>query len=490
MAEESVQWQELNAKYEAGHRARILEDAVNQFDTQRLHDIYRGVGSPAYPPEPLLKMVLFELLEGRTSPSQWHRDAREHDVLKWLGRGIQPARMTWYQFRDRMGMVIHELNEQLVRQAVENQGVCPEQAAQDGTTYRSQASRHQTFNRQRLDKRKGCVQEAMKQDALEEPLAEPIPKWMPETVSGRRELGERIARADQRLQELLHENAEKPKNKRREEKNIVVSLTDPEAPFARDKEKTYCFVYTGQMMVDADSLLILGYSVAAENTDVGTLGPMIDRVQKTIGGTLKQVSADAGYTSVLDLQDCHERGIDLLAPVGENSFSESKTATSAATKLFPRDQFQWRADEQQFICPNGNPLTYKTQEQLDRHGGRKVTCRHYRCDPGHCLACPLAKQCTTNPARGRTIKRMDGQELVDAQREKMRNPEIKRIYARRGQTIERAFADAKGHRAFGRLRGRGLHRARAAIGLLVMAQNILNLHRLQNAPKNPEKPRE
>lgn len=477
----------MNAKYGPLHRARIIEDAVNQFDTRQLRAIYRQVGSLAYPPELMLKMVLYELLEGRNSPAQWHRDAGEHDVLKWLGRGIRPARTTWYDFRDRMYKVIHLLNEQLVREAVEKQWICPGQAAQDGSTFRSQASRHQTFNRQRLAKRKECVQAAVERDVRGVPLAEPVPKWMPATHSGRLELCQRIERAEHQLERLCLENANKLKNRRREEKNIFVSLTDPEAPFARDKEKTFCFLYTAQLMVDADSLLILGYSVAAQNTDTGTLAPMIDRVQQTIGGTLRQISADAGYTSVLDLQDCYERNIDLLAPVSENSFSQSKSQASASVKPFSRDQFQWLADENKFICPAGHSLIYKTKEHLDRHGGRQVISRHFRCDPRHCMACPLARKCTTNPARGRTIKRLDGQELIDAQRQKMMRPDIKQIYARRGQTIERAFADAKGHRSFGRLRGRGLLRARAAIGLLVLAQNILNRHRLIRLIKHSEK---
>ncbi len=52
------------------------------------------------------------------------------------------------------------------------------------------------------------------------------------------------------------------------------------------------------------------------------------------------------------------------------------------------------------------------------------------------------------------------------------------MYAGRSQTIERAFGDAKLHRSIGRLRGRGLLRARASIGLLVLGQNILGLNRL------------
>ena len=84
--------------------------------------------------------------------------------------------------------------------------------------------------------------------------------------------------AQQHLDVKLLENRQKMKSQRRLEKNIVVSLTDPAAPFARDKEKTFCFLYTTQFMVDAASLLVLNYSVAAENTDVGTLAPMTEEI--------------------------------------------------------------------------------------------------------------------------------------------------------------------------------------------------------------------
>lgn len=455
----------------------MVEASVNQLDTSLLDRLYQGCGSKAYPPELMLKMVLFEYLEGRTSPSQWFRDAGEHDALKWLGRGIWPARSTWYQFRDRLDKVLQELNQSLVKQAVEENLIHPHQGAQDGSTFRSQASRHQTFNRVRLEKRKATVAAAVDQDSQGQPLSQPVPKWMPQTRSGRLELHGRIELAEQKLSQMLQENAAKRKHHRRDEKNVVVSLTDPEAPFARDKEKTFCFLYTAQMLVDADSLMTLGYSVANENTDVGTLGPMIDQVQKIIGGTLKTISADAGYSSVLDLQDCLERGIDLLAPVAENSFSQPKQGTA---KLFSREDFQWNPQEQTFLCPGGQQLTYRTQERVARHRGRTVICRHFQCLPKFCLACPLAARCTKSPARGRRVKRLDGQEILDAQKEKMKQPSAKESFARRGQIIERAFADAKGHRGMNRLRGRGPRCARVSIGLLVLAQNTLTIYRLRN----------
>ena len=86
------------------------------------------------------------------------------------------------------------------------------------------------------------------------------------------------------------------------------------------------------------------------------------------------------------------------------------------------------------------------------------------------------------------VKRLEGQELLDAQREKMSEPEVQSRYALRGQTVELGFADAKGHRGLSRFHGRGIRRARAETGLLVLAQNLLRLDRLQRDSLNSREP--
>ena len=110
----------------------------------------------------------------------------------------------------------------------------------------------------------------------------------------------------------------------------------------------------------------------------------------------------------------------------------------------------------------------------------------FHCAAVHCQACPLAGECVRKPASGRTIKRLEGQELLDAQRDRMKEPETQTLYRRRSSTIERAFADARQHRNVERFHGRGLFRARAETGLLVLAQNILTLFRLRRKALNAE----
>jgi len=460
----------------------MVENLVNQLDTRIMRETYRGGGSLAFPPELMLKMVLFEYLQGRTSPAKWFADAGVHDAMKWLGRGIQPKRTAWYDFRDRMAKVIDELNARLIRAAIHEGLATPEAAAQDGTTFRSNASRHRAFNKATLDKRKARLDATIAAEGRHDsaPHDSTQPKWMPPTSAGRLDLQTRMETALEVLHARLLKNQQRARSERRPEKNIVVSLTDPYAPFGRDKEKTYCFLYTSQFMVDQKSLLVLGYSTAQENTDAGTLAPMIDRVQTLVGGTLKQVSVDAGYTSLLDLKDCQERNINLLGPVQSNSFTTQKQSQKKkTTKQISKDQFIWLTHEQTLQCPAGHKMTLDSKERCHRYGDRCVITNRYRCPAEHCLNCGLKDQCTTNPSAGRTVKRLEEQHILDEQCEKMKQDHAQEAYRQRGQTIERAFADAKRHRSFTRFHGRGLSRAQAEVGLLVLAQNLLATHRLR-----------
>ena len=119
-------------------------------------------------------------------------------------------------------------------------------------------------------------------------------------------------------------------------------------------------------------------------------------------------------------------------------------------------------------------------------GRDKMKVYRYQCNATHCQKCPLAKKCLRNGSKCRTVKRLEGQELLDAQREKMADEGVKARYAIRGQTVERGFADSKGNRRWDRFHGRGIRRARTETGLMVLAQNALILDRLERRTVNSD----
>jgi transposase len=469
----------------ADHRARWLELYVDGLDLSVLCEAYRGSGSEAYRPDLLLKIALLEVLEGRRSPAQWTKDVRENIPLLWLGRGIQPSRTALYDFRDRLGDTIEQLHAGMVRQGIDEGLIDPKEGVQDGTSTRACASRHRMINRTVLQRRREELQVAITQDQTGQPQAT-VPAWMAKTPAGRRQQSQRYQKAEETLQRRLAENARRPKANRLEENKVTVSTSDPEAPMGRDKEKTFCPLYTSEFVVEPDSLVILAFEVFAQATDAGTLAPMLDKTAQVIGRPLEAVTADSAYATLLDLQECVQRGVELFAPVQENDFTHHKRAGRTQERI-ERDRFTWLAEEKIYICPQGHRLDYQGQEQKRRRGDQKVIEHRYHCSAEHCRSCPLHELCVRNPDKGRTVKRLEGQELLDEHRAKMKTAAGQAKRKRRGEVIERSFADAKEHRDLRKFHGRGLRRARAEVGLVVAAQTALTMSRLRQACITAEK---
>lgn len=82
-------------------------------------------------------------------------------------------RSAWRAFRDQVEKIIQELNQKLIRQGVGQGLAAPIEAAQDGTTFRSQASHHRTFNHETLGKRKAKLAAAVAADDAQEPPPAP-----------------------------------------------------------------------------------------------------------------------------------------------------------------------------------------------------------------------------------------------------------------------------------------------------------------------------
>lgn len=463
-------------------------------DRASLQDSYLGVGSPAHHPDLLLKIVLYEILDGHLSPAQWARHIRDSDALRWLGQGIQPSRSALYTFRDRLSDPVFEMHAQAIRAAVEEGLTTAEFAVQDGTSFRACASRHQVANEEKIAKRIDELSAAVAKDAASEQLESP-PYWMAGTPSGRRKQLDQYKTARINIADRLVKNQARPKDKQLPRSKVKVSVTEPEAPLGRDKEKVFCPMYTAQCLVDPSSLLILSFGVFAQATDAGTLPTMLDRTREVTGVMVTQISTDSGYASLLDLQECESRGVQLVAPVQENDFTEGKRAKKAksqegkrakqAKPQFGKDKFEWLPEKETYRCPQGHLLDHKGQETKHRRDDQTVIQHRYQCAAEHCRVCPLKESCTQSPERGRTVKRLEGEELMETHKTFMKTPEAKAVRRVRGSVIERCFGDAKEHRKLRRLHGRGLKRAKAEIGAVVLAQTALTLVRLRKRTANP-----
>lgn len=453
--------------------AKVVERQVNRIDRHAVDAVYQGRGSRPYDPILLLKMVLYQYLKGNQSPATWFEEAKLNQAMRWLGQGCVPARRTWYDFRDRAAGFIEQVHRQIIQLALDEQLLDPTVGVQDGTSIAACASRHRMVNRPTLDKRIEQLDAIIDGEFDEQP-----PKWVPPTESGKQDLADRMRQASEVLAQRIEKNSRKPSDKRKDPDKIQVSLSDPQAPLGRDKLKVFRPLYTVQYVVAPGSLLIMAYCCEPSATDAGTLAPMIDKTQQAVGGRLETMMADAAYCSIVDLQDCQRRNVELLAPVQANSLTESKKQQKSNQQI-SRDEFAWDAVENGYRCPQGHRLGYVDRTRVRRHSDRELWEYRYRCDPALCSVCPLATKCLRPGSSGRTIKRLEGQELLDAQRQKMTDPGVQSRYRLRGQTVELAYAESKGNRQLTRFHGRGPARARTETGIMVLAQNLRRLDRLE-----------
>jgi transposase len=455
---------------DANHLARFIDEAVDQLDLSALFASFAGVGSKAHRPDLMLKVLLYEIQTGHLSPAQWARDAKDRRCLQWLGMGITPSRNCWYVFRERVGTLLEDFLRQVLTAAVARGFTTARRGSLDGTAVEANASRHCLVNLSRLQRRLAELDRVI---AADKDGQDPgtILSWMARTPGGRRRQRYRFGVAQRQLVKHHARNARRSSDKRQKPEKIVVSLGDSEAALGRDKHKVFRPLYTVEVVQDLESPLILGYEVFAQAADAGTLLPMRQCVQNLTGVWIERLLVDSGYASALDLLDCKRVGVDLYAPYQENDLTEQKRAQTPDRQI-PKSQFVWLPEEQTYACPKGHRLTPQGQEARARADGRSVEVTTYRCPKQHCQNCPLASRCTRGK-NGRTIKRSEHEELIEAHQAKMGTPEGKAIYRQRSQTIELRFADLKTHRKLRRFSGRGLKRVRIEVGPLVLSHNLL-----------------
>jgi transposase len=469
-------WQQLDRRLPADHLARRIDRLVEQLHLDDLFASYAGTGSDAHRPDLLLKAVLYETWRGQHRPADWHRDAHESEPLRWLLLGCTPSRARWYAFRDRLGQHLPDWNRQVLKRAGDEQLTPAQRAALDGSDLAANASRHRLVNAATLQQRLAQLDEAIAADARGQPPAD-VPGWMARRPAGRQRQRRHYRHAQERLDERRRRNRLRRREDRKPDGKVVISPSDPEAALGLDKLAVYRPLYNVQFMVDLDSPLVLAYEVLVQPTDAGALGPMLERARYFLGRPPQELLADAKYASGPQLALAEGAGVTLLAPWQAKNPGEP--TGGQPPRQLPKEQFRWRLELQTYECPQGHLLDFVGRKQERRGEGVVQERLQYRCAAAHCRACPRRPECVKGSG-GRTISRSPYEEQVEALRARMATAEAQALYRLRKQTVERGFADVKEHRGLRRLSGRGLARARVAVGLVVLAHNLLTAQALRD----------
>ena len=118
----------------------------------------------------------------------------------------------------------------------------------------------------------------------------------------------------------------------------------------------------------------------------------------------------------------------------------------------------------QYTCPAGQIILYKT---TSREGYR-----HYQSNPKICANCPLIDRCTRNANKVKTITRHVWEDSKERVNQNRLTDKGKVIYARRKETVERSFADAKQLHGYRYAQFRGRSKVQMQCLMVANAQNM------------------
>jgi transposase len=205
-----------------------------------------------------------------------------------------------------------------------------------------------------------------------------------------------------------------------------ISLTDPDArSMATSGRGSGVVGYNVQAAADTEHHLIVTHDVITVGNDRTQLARMSKKAKTVLGVERLDVVADRGYFSSEEILACDRVGITVTLP-------KPMTSGAKAQGRFGKQDFRYLTDEDVYICPADERLTYRfTREE------NGLALRRYW--TGACRTCAIKHLCT--PSQQRRVSRWEHEDVLEAvQRRLDENPQAMR---KRRETVEHPFGTIK-----------------------------------------------
>ena len=263
-------------------------------------------------------------------------------------------------------------------------------------------------------------------------------------------LTEKIAKLKEEMQRLKALEAQ-----RLATPDQQISLTDPDSrSMATSGRGSGVVGYNVQAAVDTKHHLIVAHEVTNVGSDRSQLADISNKAKAELGVERLEVVADRGYFNSEEILACEEAGITVTLP-------KPLTSRAKAQGRFGKQDFRYVADEDVYLCPAGERLTYRfTSEE---HG---LILRRYWTTA--CPTCAIRDRCTTG--KERRISRWEHEHVLEAvQRRLDENP---RAMRQRRETVEHPFGTIKSWMGATHFLMKRLKNVRTEMALNVLAYNL------------------
>jgi len=427
---------------------RVFKDVMESLDYSAIESKCSEVGCPPYPPEVMVKVLVFAYSEGVRSSRRVEKLCKVDVRFIWLAGGLKPDHNTIARFRKGNWSELVELYQDSVRVSGEANLVCLDLVSTDGSKIAAAASKRRVYSKLRIERGLAAVEEILR-EAEEVDRAED----REESLSSRDELPEELRDAKQRKARL-----EEIASRLRESKRSAVVESEPESRVMLIGDRT-APGYNLQLSVDAGSQIIAVMKLTQDETDHGHLPEMIEEAESNTGLSAEAVVADCGYADERTFEWIDESGRDVLMPVREHP------GECERDELFRSECFLRGEHSDVLICPAGRELRFKREHRCGSGVYRTYAARG-------CQSCSFHGKCVGKPGMSRRISLSKTSHVRERMRQRLRTAEGRALYAMRQQTIEPVFGQMKWNLGFDRFTCWGLEGATAEAALMCMAHNV------------------
>ncbi|HMB78063.1 MAG TPA: IS1182 family transposase, partial [Kiloniellaceae bacterium] len=402
---------------------RVIEAFVEGLDLSELE--FSGVdpratGRPAYHPSVLLKLYIYGYLNRVQSSRRLEREAGRNVEVMWLLGRLVPDHKTIADFRKDNGPGIRNVCAQFVELCRRIGLLAKASVAIDGSKFKAVNNRDRNFTAAKMKRRMAQIDES-------------VARYLHQLDSADRQepskaLALRTTRLKEKIAKLGEEMArlEALEVERQATQDQQISLTDPDArSMATSGRGSGLVGYNVQAAVDTTHHLIVTHEVINEGNDRAQLSPMAKQTKAVLEVEELDAVADRGYFDSEEILACERAGITVTLP-------KPQTSGSRAKGRFVKADFRYLPDEDVYICPAGERLTYHYSNQ---EAG--LTLRRYWTNA--CQHCAIKDRCTTG--KERRIRRWEHEHVLEGvQRRLDENPDAMR---QRRETVEHPFGTIK-----------------------------------------------
>ena len=431
---------------------RVIDVVVDELGLAELG--FDGVapettGRPAYHPSVLLKLYIYGYLNRVQSSRRLEREALRNVEVMWLTSRLAPDHKTIADFRKDNGGAIRQVCARFVALCRAMGLLTEASVAIDGSKFKAVNNRDKNFTRAKMDRRMAQIEESVARYLQQLDTAdrqEPSEALQAKTSR----LKDKIAKLKEQMQHLKELRVQMLAAPDQQ-----ISLTDPDSrSMATSGRGSGVVGYNVQVAVETKHHLIIAHEVINEGSDRAQLSPMAKAAKAVLAMEKLDAVADRGYFSGEEILACDNAGITVTLP-------KPMTSNSKAEGRFGKQDFRYVAEEDIYICPAGQRLTYSFTTE-----DKGLVLRRYATKA--CQNCAIKNACTT--AKQRLISRWEHEHVLEAvQRRLDEHPEKMR---QRRETVEHPFGTIKARMGATHFLMKTLPRVASEMALHVLAYNM------------------